>query len=318
MPPLNGVAMCIYGPPGLGKSSDQVAAFPKAKFISQPRALMSARTLWGFELPVENIVTVQSLHEGAERAIKFISEGFDVVMDDMSPLAEYSERQYQQDGKHKGYEVYKAVMQDVLSIRRAMEFGRTMFACSAHIGQPRTSQFNGKLIRGGPRLPGQSQDVVTTAFDVIVQIEADPSRTVGYPASFICRPTADASYAFKDRHNIADTLQMMPPNTRELLFAAGYTLHRPTGLEWMDTAVANVSQSLLTNVANGVIPREALVSQKEKLAPLATAFRTALAGKYKCSNVLHQNWVLRDSVDRALISLMLAARRSGAASPFGG
>lgn len=316
--PSHGVALCIYGPPGLGKSSDHVAAFPKAKFISQPRALMSARTLWGFEIPAENIVTVQSLNEGAKKAVEFIGKGFDVVMDDMSPLAEYSESQYKEDGKHKGYEVYKAVMMDVLSIRKAMEFGRTMFACSAHIGQPRTNPLNGRMIRGGPRLPGQSQDVVTTAFDTIVQIEADPARKVGYPASFICRPTADASYAFKDRHNIADTLQQMPPNTRELLTAAGYKLQRPNGLEWMDIAVANISTSLLTNIANNVIPREALVSDKEKLAPLATLFRKALEEKYKCSNVLHQNWVLRDSVDRALISLMLAARRSGAASPFGG
>lgn len=317
-----GVAVCVYGPTGLGKSSDQVAAFPNAFFIGQQRALMSSRMLWGFEIPLERIVTVQNLREASAKAVEAIKKGLDVVLDDMSPLAEYSEHDYAtgENGapKLKGYDIYKAVIRDVMEIRHAMEFGHTMFACSAHLGQPRVNSLNQRPIRGGPRLPGQAQDSITTAFDTIVQIEADPMRQVGYQASFICRPTVDASFAFKDRHNIADTLQQMPPNTRELLTAAGYKLQRPKGLEWMDTAVANIAQSLIDNVTKGAIPREALYNDKPKLAPFAVLYRKALEEKYKSTNVLHQNWVLRDAVDRALITLMLKARRAGAASPFGG
>lgn len=311
----NGVAVCVYGPTGLGKSSDQVAAFPNALFIGQPRALMSARMLWGFEIPLEHMVCVKNLHEASEKAVEAIKKGLDVVLDDMSPLAEYAEKDYAQ--KMKGYDIYKAVTRDIMDVRAAMEFGRTMFSCSAHVGQPRTNNLNGRPIRGGPRLPGGAQEAITTAFDVIVQIEADPMRKVGYPASYVCRPTVDASYSFKDRHAIADTLQTLPPNLRELLTAAGYTLQRPKGLEWMNDAVSNLAGSLLDLIGSGKLDQRALYDDREKLGPIAAAVRAKVHEKYS-QNPLHQNWVLRDGVDRALIAVQLRAKRSGKNSAYGG
>lgn len=316
---ISSVVSCIYSPPGLGKTADLLSLYPNAHWIAYARNLKPAQHLWGFDFPESRLHPASSLKDAIPIAKKVLEAGFDLVIDDFSPMVEYSVDAYRNgtDGhaQKRDYAIYQSVGSDILHLRKLAEPTKRHVAVNAHLGQPHTNQLNGQFIRGGPRMPGQTPELWNTVFDVILQLVPDSDRGWGHPYSYKCLPKA-FDYVYKDRHAIADTLEISPPNLRELLFAAGYQLPYPAGLDWLGTAVANISKHWLSLASSQALNLAGL-NDVAVAGPLMAQMRMALASKYT-TNVLHQNWALRDAHDRTMIALQLADKRTGPLSRYGG
>lgn len=306
-----GLLGMIYGPSGIGKTTAAVAAFPRAKYIAYPRAVRVSEAVFGFKIPPENIIVAENLSQACTVIEAELKKGNDVVADDISPMAEYSLDDYRK--KKSGYDVFNAVTTDLLHIRRAVEQTTQMVLMSAHLGQPHLNNLNNRTIRGGPRLPGQTPELIVTAFDLILRLDVDNTRAMGLPKSLICLPDA-SDYIYKDRHNVV--IGSVPANLREVLIAAGYQLKRPPGMEWMDQAVTNIVANIEARIASKQLAESAL-NTKAVMGPLMALFRTAIEQQYS-KIVEQQNWVLMDAFDRVVLNIHRRSRSRGASSFLGG
>lgn len=315
------VMVLTYGPSGVGKTSDMIAAFPRAEFIAFPRSVRAAHNLWGYEIPEPDITPARNIREALTLVEKSLEKKKKraIVIDDLSPMADYSVDAYRNgtDGHSKktGYDIFQAVTSDLLHLRKLAETANAHIVMNAHVGPPHMNSLNNRWVRGGPRLPGQLPELIITAFDMILRVEADADRTVGWPNSYKC-PRTETDYVYKDRHAVANLLEKTPPNLRELLVASGYTLDRPPGLEWMDQAVENMASFWLAQIAAGTVTPAGL-GDKTVVGPIFSMLREKLSAKYTKVEA-HQNWALRDAWDRTLIRWHLALARSGSGSIFGG
>lgn len=282
--PYNGdnVVAAIYGPSGLGKTTDMLYSFPCGLFVAPPGALKPAHNVVGF---VPQSIEAATIMEATDILRKQGKTGaFDaIIVDDFSLLAEQTVAALEK--KHSGFKLWGAVRDVVLEFRDTARHVGMHVILTAHESSPKTT--NGCFIRGGPRLPGRLPEDVPTVCDIVLRAATDSTRR-GWHACYR-NSIDDSQWVTKDRHGV--TPDKAPMNLGEILRLAGYTLRRAPGLEWQDEFVTAVSNDLLANPGQ----------EKTVLSQAAEACRA------QGLNDLHTRWSIRDAVDR--VSLARAAEK---------
>lgn len=272
--------VAIYGPSGLGKTTDMLYSFPRGLFIAPPGAIKPAYNVVGHVPEVAEAATIMEATELVKKHGK--SNRFDaIIVDDFSLLAEstvsFLERKYD------GFKLWGAIRNEVLEFRNVARHAGMHVVLTAHESSPRT--VSGSFIRGGPRLPGRLPEDVPTVCDLVLRAAPDQTRK-GWHACYRCT-IDDPNWVTKDRHGV--TPDKAPMNVGEILRLAGYSLRRAEGLEWQDDFVQELTEALLA-----ADPKQA----SSILSGAAAALQEAGHHAY------HVRWAIRDAVDR--VSLMRA------------
>lgn len=303
---LDPVFAINYGVSGVGKSTDMIYAFPDNAIIFGERNAVRApaRSVVGVEIADSNIIQPNRIEDASD----YIEKNHEslrkrgiiaAIADDFSLLAQntfdHYEREQAKTGKKDGYFVINSLVDEIHRFRNVCRRASIHVFVNAHDGPRHLNKNSGRYINGGPKLPGQIQEDIGQAFDVVLHVVRNPTRPVGFKAEFHCG--VDSDYTTKDRLNIVDGV--MPFNTAEYLRAAGYEIPRACGLEWMEPVVEHFATFIVTLGQNIVNPQVMLQVGNEMRAALAQ----------KTSDPRHVNWVIRDAYDRAFIRVVLANRR---------
>lgn len=298
------VLVLVYGPIGLGKTTDTVYAAPRSLFVGEVMAIRSvALSVCGIDIPPSNII----VPVGGIRAVtalipKLRGVTQSLVIDDLSLIVQQEFVELERSGK-KGYDLFHVFQLRLHELREAARRGGVHILISAHDGKPHVNGNTQQLIRGGPKLPGQSQEDIGAAFDGVFRLVANPSRPIGHIAEY--QVGSDDNYVTKDRFNVI--YGAVPANLSEVLRVHGIELPRAPGLEWLDVAVPHYAEHLAT------LPLETLRDRKVMGAVMAQ-IRADIAAKYT-ENAKHQDWCMRDSYDRVMIAYNVRAHRM---AMFGG
>jgi hypothetical protein len=275
------VVAAIYGPSGLGKTTDLLYSFPCGLFVAPPGALKPALKVVGFMPESTEAGTIMEATEIVRKQAKNAGAFDAIIVDDFSLLAEQTVVALEK--KHSGFKLWGAVRDVVLEFRDTARHAGMHVILTAHESSPKTT--NGTFIRGGPRLPGRLPEDVPTVCDIVLRAASDTTRR-GWHACYRCT-VDDPNWVSKDRHGV--TPDKAPMNLGEILRLAGYPLRRAPGMEWLDTFVEAVSNDLLANPG------------QEKVI-LKQAAEACQSGGY---GDLHIRWGLRDALDRVSLTRAL-------------
>lgn len=272
------VVAALYGPSGLGKTTDLLYSFPNGLFVAPPGALKPAHHVVGHVPQSVEAHTIMDATKIVSDLKKGNPKGFDaVIVDDFSLLAESTVAALEK--KHTGFKLWGAVRDAVLDFRDTARHAGLHVVLTAHESAPRT--MNGSFIRGGPKLPGRLPEDVPTACDIVLRATHDGTRR-GWHACYRCT-VDDPQWVTKDRHGV--TPDRSPMNLAEILRMAGYTIRRAPGLEWQEELVAAFATALVENAGQ----EKALMAEVVEIA------------RERTDNDLHVRWVMRDALDRAAL-----------------
>jgi hypothetical protein len=276
--PYNGsnAVVAVYGPSGIGKTTDLLYSFPNGFFVAPTGALKPAHKVVGFVPESGEASTIMEATKLVADLGKRTDSKYDaIIVDDFSLLAESTVNALEK--KFSGFKLWGAVRDAVLDFRNTARHAGMHVILTAHESTPRT--MNGTFIRGGPRLPGRLPEDVPTACDLVLRAAFDQSRR-GWHACYRCT-IDDPQWVTKDRHGV--TPDRAPMNLAEILRAAGYTINRAPGLEWQEELVEAFTTALL----EGGNDEAALMAEVIEIA------------REKTTDDLHVRWVMRDALDRA-------------------
>lgn len=270
--------VAIYGPSGIGKTTDLLYSLPNALFVAPPGALKPAHNVVG-HVPdsIEASTIMEATKIVADLAKRNDSKYDAVIVDDFSLLSESTVNALEK--KLSGFKLWGGVRDAVLDFRNTARHAGMHVVLTAHESTPRT--VNGTFIRGGPKLPGRLPEDVPTACDLVLRAAFDQTRR-GWHACYRCT-VDDPQWVTKDRHGV--TPDKSPMNVGEILRAAGYVIRRPEGLEWQEELVEAFCTALLAEPGN----EAALMHEVIEIA------------REKTGNDLHIRWVMRDALDRAAL-----------------
>ncbi len=268
--------VAIYGPGGLGKTTDNLYSFPTGLFIAPPGAVKPAEHVVGHipdHVEAKSIADATKMLEAEGKKARYSA----VVVDDFSLLAEQSISLLEK--KYSGFKLWGALRDEVLDFRDTARRIGMHVVLTAHESTPKSS--NGVFIRGGPRLPGRLPEDVPTACDTVLRAQLDKNRR-GWHGCYRCTPD-DPNWITKDRHGV--TPDYAPMNIGEILRQAGFDIPRAPGLEWQEELVGALAKMMVDNPdQEGELVKEAI----------------QIAGE-KTTNPLHVRWVIRDALDRATL-----------------
>ena len=296
---LPNVMITIYGKPKKKKTSDALAAFPRALFLGVPSAItLVAQNELGFSPSVhpdspKNLTDLVSmLKRFAEISDKASHDA--LVVDDISHLCQRSMLEWTENGpagrsgKKDRFYPYQQLNQHLLEIAHTSRYLGVHLLMNFHERTPGTNS-EGRFCPGGPDVPSRNQIETLPAWcDINVRAMVDPNYPdPWFPSIYYCDPT-DPEWVTGDRTGMCTT--KTPGNIREILRASesNYKLSRLPGLEWQD----DVAQSLADDMLGG--------------AAVPDAIQSAVSGR--TDNPLHLRWACQDGIARGV--LLQQAERS--------
>lgn len=277
---------CVYGPSGIGKTSDTGYSFPNGLFLAAPGALKPIPALCGYtpaQMPVETM-------DDATRAIEAakVQGGYDaIVVDDFSFLAEQTMAAYEK--RYSGFRLFGALRDSVLAFRNAARFAGLHVIVTCWMKPPRMRD-DGMRIRGGPDLTGKLPEQLPAMCDLVLRADHDPQRK---PWHGIYRVNGGTDYVGKDRDH--GTPSPAPMNLGEILRHNGYAVSRAKGLEWQEQIVEEIAQSL------------AAQDPKQDRELLEQVYSALLA---QGRDPRHVRWTVRDAWDRTALRRATATRNA--------
>lgn len=292
-PPKENAVGAGYGPSKTGKTTDLLYSFPRGLFIALPGALKSAAMVGWLPdwVPAKTIKECTAVVRKESKTGKYDA----AVIDDITLVVDNTVAFYESKagGGLTGWVLYGKITDDVLELlEEARKAGMHVWFCGHE--QPQTMK-EGKIIRGSIKLPGQLPEKFPGMLDTILRVKSEPSKS-GWPAIYYCGGPRDPLWITGDRHGVCGV--STPMNTAEILRAAGYVIRRAPGLEWMDGAVAAVTDAVMELAPAGGNRFFEEVQRDELVILQAAADR--IRAKYT-QDTRHVVWALRDIVDRVAL-----------------
>lgn len=309
---MESLLVIVYGDYGVGKTVDSVYAAPESIFIAERMAVQApARAVCGIDIPNDHIVIPDGLPSMLNAIKAYAGKVASIVVDDFSLIAQQMFTQLEKQGL-KGFDLYGAFRAQMFDFRMEARRAKMHVFVNAHDGVPHLNELTRRMIKGGPKLPGQAQEEIVGIFDSAFRAVLSDARPVGWPAEFHVKD--DAQRESKDRLNVV--LGVAPANLGEVLRARGYGLPRRKELLWLDEAVslyADALEAWALSTKEGV----GALLNRAATGKVIAQIRADVAQKYT-QKVEWQNWLLRDVYDRVIIRALIRMRSTGPASLFGG
>jgi len=272
----------VYGPSGMGKTTDTLFSFPMGLFFALPGALKPSLRVVGWDPHAAGQVVPVTDLDAAVQALRQVKPGtFDaVVVDDLSLLAERTMQNLEAKyaGSRNMFALWDSLRDTVIRFREAARACGLHVILNAHERQPETK--DGTFFRGGPALPSKTlTERIPHIADTVLRACADPTMPGQWKGIYKCEP-ANPQWVMKDRHGCCPPT--CPQNLGEILRMAGYTIRRRPELGWQEEWVEWVAQ----NLAGGR-------PEKDVMAELNANFAEA--------DPLHLRWVRRDGRHRHML-----------------
>lgn len=291
-PPPN-VMITVYGKPKQKKTSDALAAFPRALFLGVPSAItLVAQNELGFtpsvhsESPKNLSELVSMLKSFAELQDKGDYDA--VVVDDTSHLCQRSMLEWHEasptgrSGKKDRFYPYQQLNQHLLEVAHASRYLGVHLLMNFHERMPGTNA-DGRFCPGGPDVPSRNQvETLPSWCDISVRSMIDPTYPdPWFPSIYYCDPT-NPEWVTGDRTGVCSA--KTPGNLREILRAgeSNYNLSRLAGLEWQDEVAQLVADSIVSGM------------------PVQEAIKAAVSGRK--DNNLHLRWACQDGIARGILT----------------
>jgi|TARA_R100000149_G_C5877701_1_gene141722 hypothetical protein len=285
------VMITVYGKPKQKKTSDALAAFPRALFLGVPSAItLVAQNELGFT-PSVHAESPKNLTELVSMLKSFTeldqSEYDALVIDDTSHLCQRSMVEWQESapmgrsGKKDKFYPYQQLSQHLLEIAHTSRYLNVHLLMNFHERTPGTNA-EGRFCPGGPDVPSRNQvETLPSWCDINVRAMIDPTYPdPWFPGIYYCDPT-NPEWVTGDRTGTCSA--KTPGNLREILRASesNYHLSRLNGLEWQD----EVAESIATDIIDG--------------AAVQDAIQSAVSGR--TDNRLHLRWACQDGIARGVL-----------------
>lgn len=295
--------------PKVGKSADSLYALPNAMCLYSDGGLKPAVSKVGWA-PLDTdsqsktltaaIVAISARIKAGDpkKGLTFKNDAgqamWGVIIDDFTLKAKGELAMHEAnpprtaDGKINKFGIWNKVNEQTLRIITiCRELGMPAYL-SAHMREPSVDEDTKIKIPGGPDVSSKAlSNAVTAWVDLITYVVDDPTRT-RWPHGLSCN-TLGGNWLAGDRHNVVTTgafgqPMTSPLNTAEIFRAAGYTMPRPLGMEWVEGAVA-FGVDLILNQKK---------SEYEVIQTLVNTARTSVPGV----QLWQIDWMLRDTMDR--------------------
>lgn len=279
---LSPVFAIVSGESGVGKSTDQLLAFPTAWFLC-----LKGADKPGYQFGLAPITVEVSLLSHAVEVLQHTAtlppeqKPPAIIIDDLTLLAENSydflKPQYP---KNQVFAFWERMKQELRAVRTtAREVGVHVFA-SAHLAKPDTDQA-GNFHKGGPVMPGRKmRSAIPHIADEVYLAELEPGHEP-WPGVYWCEPHPE--WHMKSRLGLMRG--RAPMNLRELMRQRGYTLPRMAGAEWQEAVAQQVADTILKG---------------EPWKDVWNRAEVQLMSKGLHPGLVY--WALRDGVDRATLA----------------
>jgi hypothetical protein len=291
---LEPIFACTYGPSKIGKTTDFLYSFPQGLFVAQQGALKPCEWIGYTTAPrrveVKNLIELVELIRNVkipDSSKKPNSFPF-ILVDDLSLLADTTISQLER--RLSGFKLWAAMRDCILDIRSAARSAGAHVLANAHESGRR--EFNGRVIRCGPKLPGSLPEDFPAACDMILRAAMGSDRQgLGYAGVYRLGIDVLPDSITGDRLRIA--FDGCPMNLAELFRCAGFEVPRLPELDWAEPVVEKAAGLLLPLLK---------AADMAQIQSFKLAVFTQLANKYT-SDLKLVRWVLRDIFDRAQIRL---------------
>ena len=287
------VMITVYGKPKQKKTSDALAAFPRALFLGVPSAItLVAQNELGFTPSVHqdsprNLTELVSMLK--DFAHKADSMDYDaLVIDDTSHLCQRSMVEWAESaprgrsGKTDRFYPYQQLNAHLLEIAHVSRYLSVHLLMNFHERTP-GSNAEGRFCPGGPDVPSRNQvETLPSWCDINVRAMVDPTYPdPWFPSIYYCDPT-NPEWVTGDRTGVCSA--KTPGNIREILRASNsnYALSRLKGFEWQDEVAQSVADAMISG------------------AGVQDAIQSAVSGR--TDNKLHLRWACQDGIARGVLS----------------
>lgn len=253
----------IYGPPGAGKTIDEIRAFPNGYIICSSAAdLRSVEARLGFAPPADRVIELnQGGLSDVKRALERLFPGNknpknipSVIVDELNTFVD-REVAAQSKIVKDGRMMYKLVNDDLTVLFdyfRVINAAGVDIAWNAHANEPtyeETKQKDGSIVwgellkAGGAALPGQMVKTAAKRSDAILRYGFDAQRSGRHKISaFAGMSNGGEEYMQKDRLGV---VSRSPANLAEILRSCGRRVPR-----WIGSNGQPVVDTLLEHYIN--------------------------------------------------------------------
>lgn len=287
---LSPAFIILYGPSGLGKSTDCLwtAAATGVFIVAHPDGLAPIYSTQRLALQRSQVRVAQNLAEayGHLRGIVESNQRGDttfrfIVVDDLSTLLDNQLDDMKKSGRYNAskvgtftFELWTDLQATLALFARVARWAGVHVLANAHVREPGFDQ-KGAFYPGGPKNPQQKQvKALPHAATEVLKIEHSPD-TYLHPVHM--RAEVDPSWEMKSRYGLSGTA---PLNTGEWMRAQGHTIPRP--IPWIE----EWAETIANKITAGTPERE-----------VAGKARDILLGKGR--DEAHVYWAVRDGVHRA-------------------
>lgn len=312
VPQMDPAMLFLVGGLGKGKSTENVYSWAGCGlFLAQPGALRVAESTVGFSV-ADRTMKVSTLSEVVAIMPSARSAGYGaVVIDDVSLLMgnelEMLRERYGQRVTDKNVSKYAGrVIGDIIGVDRQMwtdaksivtTLGRTArhlglhVVLNGHLQESYKDEDTGQMVPAGPDM-GWKRVVKTipALADGLYNVVDPPLGAAPWDTRCAVDLTNSMLLA-KDRFNAIHS-KSGPLNTAEVLRAAGFSIPRPRGLEFLEGVAEHVAGQLAGGALdhNGYLPNEKAVT-----TPMMNHLLSQKVPEWAI------RWGLRDGVHRARI-----------------
>jgi hypothetical protein len=285
----------IAGESGVGKSTDQLLAFPTAWFLCLKGAEKPGAQ---FGIDVVSVVVSELAHvTQVLQHVKTLPQKQKppaLLIDDITLLAEKThDRLKPLYPKSKTFDFWDALKGELRDVRDEGRIADCEVLASSHLAKPDTDM-NGQFHKGGPTMPGKKmRTAIPHIADEVYIGELEPGREP-WPGVYRCEP--DPEWHMKTR--IGALRGRAPMNIRELWRLKGYACPRIPGLEWQEDVTEMVAQKILEGnpwidiwnraeaqlLAKGLHPGHIFWALRDGVDRATLAKRRTLLGRFQPSN----------------------------------
>jgi hypothetical protein len=287
---LSPAFIILYGPSGLGKSTDCLwtASTTGVFIVAHPDGLVGVITTQKLALKASQVRIAQNLTAAYSHLLAIITSNQKgdtaytfIVIDDLSMLMENELSDMKASGKYaaKGdnfsFLIWSDLMATLNTFGRVARWAGVHILANAHVREPGFDQ-KGVFSPGGPQVPQAKQvKKLPHIATEVLKVEHDPDVYL-HPVHM--RAEIDSSWEMKSRYGLNGTA---PLNTGEWLRAQGHVIARP--YPWIEEWVAVIA----ARIGEGKPAREVA---KKALDLMISKGRSPEAAY----------WAVRDGVHRAI------------------
>ena len=286
---LSPAFIILYGPSGLGKSTDCLwaAAAAGVFIVAHPDGLAPIFATQKIALKASQVRIAQNLTGAYSHLLAIITSNQKgetaytfIVIDDLSMLMENeladmkASGRYNASGGNFSFTMWGDLMGILLTFGRVARWAGVHVLANAHVRDPGFDQ-KGNFYRGGPSVPQAKQVMKLPHIATeVLKIEHDPDV---YMHPVHMRAEIDSSWEMKSRYGLNGTA---PLNTGEWMRAQGHMIPRP--YPWIEEWVGVIADRITAGGSQREVAKKAL---------------DLLISKGRSKEAAY--WAVRDGVHRA-------------------